>query len=266
MHSAALETTDHASGIHTPAPSIYARIAGLAYLLAIVPPVLNLALIQPHLVQAGDVVGTAARIASHPTLFRLGLALDLLMFAAVLLLSATHHVVLATVDRNLSLVALVFRASEAVLGCVMVLAGALVPVLADGRAALDAAQAAALIDLLLKVRAVGMDYLLVLMCLGAIPFCWLFYTSRYVPRRLSGFGIACYALILLGSLTNILTPRYASWTMLAFAPGTLFELTIGGWLLLRGVSVEHGNAHRRHTAPPRKPASDTDREHHGSRA
>ena len=240
----ALETTDHASGIHTPAPSIYARIAGLAYLLAIVPPVLNLALIQPHLVQAGDVVGTAARIASHPTLFRLGLALDLLMFAAVLLLSATHHVVLATVDRNLSLVALVFRASEAVLGCVMVLAGALVPVLADGRAALDAAQ----IDLLLRFRAVGMDYLLVLMCLGAIPFCWLFYTSRYVPRRLSGFGIACYALILLGSLTNILTPRYAGWTMLAFAPGTLFELTIGGWLLLRGVSVEHGSPRQRQGA------------------
>lgn len=244
MHTAALETTDHAFAIHTPAPSTYARIAGLAYLLAIVPPVLNLALIQPHLVQAGDVVGTAARIASHPTLFRLGLALDLLMFASVLLLSAAHYVVLATVDRNLSLVALVFRASEAVLGCVTVLAGALVAALADGRAALDAAQ----IDLLLRFRAVGMDYLLVLMCLGALPFCWLFYTSRYVPRRLSGFGIACYALILLGSLTNILTPRYANWTVLAFAPGTLFELTIGGWLLLRGVSVEHGNPRRRQGA------------------
>ncbi|UQA56948.1 DUF4386 domain-containing protein [Polyangium aurulentum] len=238
MHTAALQITDHAPSIHTPAPSTYARIAGLAYLLAIVPPVINLVAIQPHLVQAGDVAGTAARIASHPTLFRLGLALDLVMFSAVLLLSAAHHAVLAPVDRNLSLVALVFRASEAVLGCVMVLAGALVGVLADGRSALDTTQSAALIDLLLKVRVVGMDYLLVLMCLGAIPFCWLFYTSRYVPRRLSGFGIACYALILLGSLTNILTPKYASLTMMAFAPGTLFELTIGGWLLLRSVSVE----------------------------
>ncbi|MDC3955807.1 DUF4386 domain-containing protein [Polyangium jinanense] len=233
----ALQITDHASRIHTPAPSTYARITGLAYLLAIVPPVLNLVLIQPHLVQAGDVAGTAARIASHPTLFRLGLALDLVMFAAVLLLSAAHYAVLAPVDRNLSLVALVFRASEGVLGCVTVLAGAFVAVLAEGRTALDATQAAAQIDLLLRVRAVGMDYLLVLMCLGAIPFCWLFYTSRYVPQRLSGFGIVCYTLILLGSLTNILMPQYASYTVLAFAPGTLFELTIGVWLLLRGVSV-----------------------------
>lgn len=236
-----IKNTDGAPDGHSTVSVTYARVAGLAYLVVILLPILSLVLIQPHLIQKGDVVGTASRIADHQQLFRFSLALDLLMFAGVLVLSAAHYVVLETVNRNLSLIALLFRGAEAILGCVTVLAGAVIAVLVGGSTSVEGAQVAALIDLLLRARTAGMDFLLVMLCLGAIPFCYLFYRSRYIPRLLSGFGIACYALIFLGSLTNIITPRYADWTVMAFVPGTLFEIAIGGWLLFKGVNVEHWN-------------------------
>lgn len=233
-----IKNTDGTPDGRSPVALTYARVAGLAYLVVILIPIFSLVLIQPHLIQKGDVVATASRIAGHQQLFRFSLVLDLLMFSGVLILAAAHYVVLETVDRNLSLIALLFRGAEAILGCVIVLAGAVIAVLAGGKTSVEGAEVAALIDLLLTVRTAGMDFLLVILCVGAILFCYLFYRSRYIPRLLSGFGIACYALIFLGSLTNIITPRYADWTVLAFVPGTLFEIAIGGWLLFKGVNLE----------------------------
>ena len=216
--------------------STYARLAGLTYLVVIVLPLVGLALVQPHLATDGDAVEVARRLAAQQPLFRAGLALDLAMFTGVLVLAAAHHVLLARVDRSLSLIALVLRSAEGILGIVTLLAGAAVAAILSDGASVEAS--APLVAALLRARAAGMDFVLVLLCLGAIPFCWLFFVSRAVPRLLSGFGIACYALILAGSITNILTPAYAEWTILAFAPGTLFELSIGLWLLVRGVRFE----------------------------
>lgn len=239
--STTIKNTDGTPDGRSSAALTYARVAGLAYLVVILLPIVSLIFIQPHLIQKGDVVGTASRIAAHPQLFRFSLVVDLLMFSGVLVLSAAHYVVLETVNRSLSLIALSFRGAEAILGCVIVLVGAVIAVLAGGNTGIEGAQIAVLIDLLIRARTAGMDVLLVVLCLGAIPFCYLFYRSRYIPRLLSGFGIACYALIFLGSLTNIITPRYADWTVLAFVPGTLFEIAIGGWLLFKGVKLEHWN-------------------------
>jgi hypothetical protein len=57
---------------------------------------------------------------------------DLAMFAGVVILSLALYVIPKTVDRNLALLALLWRMMEAVLGGVTVLAGLLVVLLLNG--------------------------------------------------------------------------------------------------------------------------------------
>ena len=85
-----------------------------------------------------------------------------------------------------------------------------------------------------------MQFLLPIMSVGAILFGLLMWRARTVPRGLTAFGIVCYAAILVASFINILTPRFSDWTLVVFGPGTLFELTVGGWLLARGAAVAEG--------------------------
>ena len=81
-------------------------------------------------------------------------------------------------------------------------------------------------------------FAVLLPCVGAVLFGLLMWRARTIPRGLNAFGIACYAAIFVASFVNILTPRFANWTVFVFGPGTLFELSIGVWLLARGANRE----------------------------
>lgn len=79
--------------------------------------------------------------------------------------------------------------------------------------------------------------------LGFIVFCYLFLKSEYVPGILAGFGIFSYGLLLIYSLITILSAIPAAhllgtFDIIIFAPSIFFELAIGLWLLLKGVTVQ----------------------------
>jgi hypothetical protein len=67
--------------------------------------------------------------------------------------------------------------------------------------------------------------------LGSLPFCYLLYRSRLVPRALSILGAAGYAALLVGALLELFGLNLY---MLQYVPGGLFELILPIWLIVKG--------------------------------
>ena len=221
-----------------PSPDRYARLAGLLYLAIIVTSILSLFLVEARLVVDGDWATTTQRIAGNQTLFRAGLVYELVMFASVIALAWALFVLLRGLDRNRALLGLLWRMAEAVVGAVTVLLGVLVVLLVgsqDARAAFEPGQLHALVQVLLTARAIGFDVAVFFLSLGTIVFCQLLYRSRYVPRMLAGLGIVAFVIMLVGTAVGLLLPQHRDLTMVAWAPGIVFEAAIGVWLLLKGI-------------------------------
>jgi Domain of unknown function (DUF4386) len=103
------------------------------------------------------------------------------------------------------------------------------------RAAFEPAQLHSLVDVLLTARTIGYDVTIFFLSLGTIVYCGLLYESRYVPRVLAGLGIVSFVLMPVGTVVSLLLPQYKDLAMATWAPGIVFEVVIGVWLLLNGV-------------------------------
>jgi hypothetical protein len=100
----------------TRCPVGYARIAGVGYLVVILLGVSVVGLVDARLVVAGDHLATAANIAEHESLFRVGIVGVLVLYAMVLVLSWALYVVVKPVNERIALLALILRCAEGILG------------------------------------------------------------------------------------------------------------------------------------------------------
>jgi hypothetical protein len=220
--------------------NVYARLAGLAYLVIILLGIFSVNLITEKLVVPGDIAMTLSNIVAHGGLFRLGLASEIVMYALVILLAYALYVVLRPVNRNLALLALLWRVSEAIVGSALTVSSGILPLsLLDTGGALDTSQLYALLDALLSVRIAGLDVVLLFVGLGGTVFCYLFWKSHFVPRILAAWGIVTYLSMLMLALASLLTSIDESAKLILYAPGGLFEITMGLWLLFKGVTVKN---------------------------
>ena len=228
-----VQTSDRSIGNHT-------RLAGFAYLAIILSSILSLWLVESRLIVQGDPAATTDKITENLSLFRIGLVHGLVMFASVVVLAWALFVVLRPVSERLALLALLFRMAEAILGGVTVLTGMAVVVLLERQSdtGANSLQVPAWVELFLDVQAVGYDLVIFFLCLGTIVFSWLFYRSRYVPRLLAGLGIVAFVVIGLATLSKLILPQLADLAAVSLAPGILFEIAIGLWLLVKGVKLQ----------------------------
>ena len=67
--------------------------------------------------------------------------------------------------------------------------------------------------------------------LGSLPFCYLLYKSKLIPRWLSILGFIGYAALLTGGLLVIFGSDLA---LVLYIPGGLFELIFPIWLFVKG--------------------------------
>jgi hypothetical protein len=54
---------------------------------------------------------------------------------------------------------------------------------------------------------------------------------------LAGLGIVSFVLLPVATIVRFLLPQYQDLAMAGWAPGIVFEVVIGVWLLLKGVST-----------------------------
>lgn len=228
-------------------PRMYARVAGFAYLLIIVIALLNEGFIDSKLIVSGNDAATASNIMANDVLFRIGIAGILIMYASVVVLSWALYVLLKTVNKNLALLAMLFRSGEAILGVTTVLISFIVLPLLNGKGystAFETDQLQALVGLFLSVRIAGLDIVLIFVGLGGTLFCYLFFKSKYVPRVLAAWGTSTYLSMLILSFVSILIPNHPVMIeTVLYALGGGFELIFGFWLLVKGVNLQQWDNH-----------------------
>ena len=220
---------------------IYARVAGLAYVVVIMLGIFSVSFIDSNILVPGDDAATVDNIMNNELRFRISIASEIIMYAFVVLLAHALYVILKTVNRNLALLALLWRIGEAVIGAgVAVLTGFIPLLLLNGETTFEQDHLQALVGLFLQLRNAGLDVVLIFIGMGGTVFCYLFFKSKYVPRILAVWGMITYLSMLTLALVSILSPSLPeSVKMIFYAPGGLFEVIIGLWLLIKGVKVEN---------------------------
>jgi hypothetical protein len=218
---------------------LWARIIGFSYVFALAPAIFAEFYVGGKLISS-DAIVTAQNIIAHERLFRLGLASNLLVFAADILLVTALYVVLERVNRRLALLAAFFRLIETTILIVAVLNDFYVLRLLSGSTYLSALSSDTLAALArLSIGAHGSTYGvgLLLFGFGSPVFCYLWLKSGYVPRTLAIWGliasvwvgICSFSFVVFPELTRVLTVGWYG------GPIFLFELTMGFWLLLKGI-------------------------------
>ena len=213
-----------------------AIVAGVMFILIIVGSIVVMNVVRPKLVFPADPAGTAAAIAAHGLMFRLASASELLMAAGLVVLAWALYVLLEPVNRTVALLGLGWRLVEAVVwaGAILVNYALAAVVNSNGPAgALDERQLRAMVDVLVRANATAMDVVILFTGLGTLIFACLLWTSGYVPRLLAAWGVFTYATMILYSTAKLVVPSLASWDMIVYTPGGLFEAVIGVWLLVQ---------------------------------
>ena len=217
-----------------------ARVAGVAGLLAFATVVAsNFGIFAPLIVPA-DAAQTARNILAHETLFRIGVACDLLYSMALVVLLAALYVVLRPVNRTLSLLAALSRLVYAgmwVLSALNMLAALR---LLGGKGYLHVFEADQLHSLArLHINANFDTYYagLPFFAMASTVCAWLWFRSRYIPRALAGFGVIASAWCVFCAFAFIVFPDFSQivndW--LFDTPMGIFELATSLWLVFKGL-------------------------------
>ena len=221
-------------------PLIYARVAGIAYLITIMLGIFSVNFVASTLIVPGDDALSINNIMENEWLFRIGVASEIMMYLLVVLLASSLYIVLKTVNKNLALLALLWRVGEAIIGAGVTVLSGLIPLqLLNRESSFETEQLQALVGLFLNVRVAGLDIVLIFIGVGGTIFCYLLFKSKYVPRVLAIWGIVTYLSMLIVSFAGVIVPDLPETIKMAFyAPGGLFEIIFGLWLLIKGINVE----------------------------
>ena len=218
------------------------RAAGLTYIIIIVIGVLNSIFIDSRLIFYEDITQTINNILANEFLFRFGSACALILYVLVIILSVLLYIILKSVNKNLALLAMVFRIGEALLGITAVLISFIVLSLLNNQfnvTSINKEQLNTLVAALLDVRTTGLYMVLLLVGLGGTIFLYLFYKSFYIPKILSTWGVLTYLSMIILSFIGILFPEHPdSIEIILYGLGTLFELSIGFWLIIKGINFQ----------------------------
>jgi hypothetical protein len=217
-----------------------ARVVGFSYLLALPPAVFAEFYVRTRLIAFDNAAQTAQNIVAHERLFRLGTASNLTVFAIDAVLIMALYVVLMPVNRTLALLATGWGLIETAILIVVTLSDfAVLRILsgADYLRAFEPNHLHALARLSVSAHADAYNVGLVLAGLRSTIFCYLWFTSRFIPRALAAWGMVASVLMGASAFSFIIFPELAKVVGVEVygAPIFLFELTMGFWLLVRGL-------------------------------
>jgi Domain of unknown function (DUF4386) len=216
------------------------RIAGLLYLIVVLGGIASLAYV-PNVIEKGkDGAALIASIQSHQQLFRFGIAAGLVCYTAFLLLPIALYHLLAPYGRTAAvLMVAVATASIPFAFANIVHRIDVLSLLGDDPrlAILSAAQLQMQVSLALESYWNGVYILSIFWGLWLLPFGWLMFRSRLIPRI---FGLllmaGCFG-YLIAFFGRLLVPGFAELAFVDYAtlPASLGEIGTCLWLLVMSV-------------------------------
>jgi hypothetical protein len=227
-------------------PRRAARIAGFANLIVFVLAIFANFFVVEGLIEPGDAAATAANIMDSEGLFRSGLVAFTVVFVLDLVITWALYVFFKTVNRDLSMLAALFRLVYTVLLGVALIGFFLVLQLVSGAGYLSVFESGQLdAQVMLSLDVFNYGWLIGLVCFGVhlILLGYLILKSGFIPRVLGILLILAGAGYVIDTFANALLANYDDYAtvflLIVAVPSVVGELAFTIWLLWRG-----GKAHQ----------------------
>ncbi len=232
-----------ASGV---SPRALSRLGGFLYLVIIVVGLFDEAYVRGNVIVSGDAAATAARLRSMESLWRAGIAAEMLLLVCAVGVLWILYVLLRPVSRDLALLAALFNVVAIAIEAVITLdlVAALFPLGNAGYLrAFEPGQLDALATLALRGHGPGFGVSLIFFGCFCVVTGTLIFRSGYMPKVIGVLMALAGACYLVNSFALLLSPALASRLFPAIlAPAFIGEASLCLWLLLRGVSPEKWKA------------------------
>jgi hypothetical protein len=219
-------------------PLVYARVAGLLYLIMFPLGIFGLMYVPYILVVSGDAAKTANNIMASESLFRLSIVSALIVQIVNLFLVLVLYKLLKPVNKNYALlmvILLLVAVPIAMLNELCQFAALLLLSRADYLTVFRADELHAQVMLFLDLHEHGLFVAGIFWGFWLLPMGYLVFKSGYIPRILGVLlMIVCFG-YLIDSVTFFLLPNFdATFKQYTF----IGELLLPLWLLIKGVNVE----------------------------
>jgi hypothetical protein len=214
-----------------------ARVAGLVYLLAALPGPFVLLYIPGKIIVRGDAAATAHNILASESLFRIGIAGEMITAAAFLLVPLALYRLLAGVNKSQATLMVILFAVSVPISFMNAVNSIAARTLVRGEnflSVFDQPQREALAMLFLRLHSQGFVAAQIFWGLWLLPFGLLVYRSRFLPRVLGVWLIInCFA-YLADSLTSLFWPAYVHAVSQVTLVPKFGEVAVMFWLLIMG--------------------------------
>src|SRR5580704_1553619 len=213
------------------------RFAGLLYVLLSIVGFFAMEYVPSKLIVHGNEAATASNIAASETLFRLGIAAQLIGQAGFIFVALALYDLLKGVNRryaSLMVILIVVSIPIAFLNEMNSFAALVLVRGTDFLSIFDKPQRDALAMLFLNLHGRGLVVAEIFWGLWLFPLALLVYKSRFLPRLLGVWlALAGFAWVIL-SVTGILLPEYQSKVNACSQPAFFGEIVFMLWLLIKG--------------------------------
>ena len=214
------------------------RLLGAAFLFVLLASMTASAL-SVMTILSGSISESLINISNNLLQMRISILVELLTSIGIVVLASLLYTVLQKQNKIISLVALGFWLGEAaILAFSKVGAFALIPLSSEYVSAGSPASSyyQTLGTLFFGIDRWGYDIHFLFFGLGGLLWYCLFYRSKYIPRVIAGWGIIAVTVATIGILLGSFGVMKVN--PLFILQNALFELTIGLWLLIKGIKNE----------------------------
>ena len=213
------------------------RFAGLLYVLTSTPGFFAIVYVPSKLIVDGNAAATASNIAASETLFRLGIAGQLISQASFIFVALALYDLLKGVNRrqaSLMVTLIVVSIPIAFLNEVNSIAALVLVRGADFLSIFEKPQRDALARLFLNLHGQGLGVAEIFWGLWLFPLGLLVYRSRFLPRFLGVWLVLAGVAWVILSLTGLLLPQYEDRVNTYTQPAVLGEVAFMLWLAIKG--------------------------------
>src|ERR1700677_681926 len=217
------------------------RFAGGLYFVTSIFGFFAMGFVPNKLIVHGDAVATANNISAHDTLFRLGIASQLIGMAGFIFVAFALYELLKDVDKRraaMMVILIVVSIPIAFLNEVNSMATLTLVRGADFLSAFDKPQREALAMLFLNLHGRGLVFSELFWGLWLLPLGYLVYKSRFLPRFLGVWLVLAGVGWVILCLTGILLPEYADKLNTYLQPAILGEIAFMLWLVVKGANPQ----------------------------
>ena len=218
------------------------KLAGLLFLVAMATGLFAEIYVRfpSTLIVSGDASKTASNIIANERLYRIGIANNLITFALDVVLIWALYTLLKRVNRNVALLALLFRLVETTIACVAIIYSYVAMQYitdADHLKAFDSNQLENL-SIMHYTYALAFNVVAIFLGLGSSLFNYLLFKSAYIPKALAVWGMFASLLLLLSQFTIIIFPGTERIIIPAcYCPIAIDEIALGMWLLFKPLNI-----------------------------